>query len=63
MFISCGKSKKNSKLTPTEYSSVDLDQICLTIVAGMKKKGINLFCIDFDNTIIDKHTGGVFKVT
>ena len=38
--------------------TTSLDATCSAIVAGLKASGLNLLAIDFDQTIVNIHTGG-----
>ena len=38
-----------------------MERKCLEAVDALKTKGINFVCIDFDQTIVDVHTGGQWR--
>ncbi len=40
-----------------------MESTCSAIITGMKSKGLNFLAIDFDQTIVDTHTGGKWNGT
>lgn len=41
--------------------SEDYQEDCLEVIASLKKSGINFLAIDFDQTLVTEHTGGVWQ--
>lgn len=42
---------------------MEMEQKCQDVIDALKMKRINFVCIDFDQTIVDLHTGGQWRNT